>query len=113
MSQLREKLADLCHYQWSGWMKYLFSKSTTNPDGSVTIPKALVDRWQRQHNADYQHLTEPEQNSDRTEANKFLLLIANHSLTKIPGEVKTIPPMLDQDGQVIHPNLDNEGYPKQ
>lgn len=32
--KLREKLAELCHKQWSGWMEYLFSKC----EGDLDIP---------------------------------------------------------------------------
>lgn len=31
---IREKLADLCHEQWSGWIRYMFSKGIEQPDGS-------------------------------------------------------------------------------
>lgn len=110
---LREKLADLCHQQWSGWMAYLFSRSTENPDGTITIPTQLANRWNRQRQTDYTDLEPSEQNSDRNEADKFILLIANHSLTKLPNntEIKTIAPLTT--GQITHPNLDTEGYPKQ
>lgn len=36
--EMREKLADLCHRQWSGWMTYLYGKCSSNPDGTLTIP---------------------------------------------------------------------------
>ena len=67
-SPLREKLAAYAHDAWSRWMKYLFSKSTKNPDGSVTIPKDLVDRWTRQMTTKYEDLPEKEKPSDRDEA---------------------------------------------
>jgi len=113
---LREALADLCHSQWSGWMKYLFSKCSLNPDGSVTIPKSLVERWSRQHLTEFSQLSEPEQNSDRTEADKFLLLLSHHSLDhKLPlnQDMKTVVPFVSPSGDVVHPNLDSDGYVKQ
>ena len=74
---MREKLADLCHRQWSGWMEYLFGKCAFNPnDGTATIPKWAVDRWQHQLSTEYAHLSEEEKNSDRDEADRFLTLIA-------------------------------------
>jgi len=73
--KLREKLANLCHEQWSGWMNYLFGKCRINADGSATIPVEFVDRWFRQMKTDYKDLSEAEQNSDRIEADKFLDLI--------------------------------------
>lgn len=72
-----EELADLAHQQWSGWMKYLFSKSTENKDGTVTIPKWAVDRWKRQMSTPYNHLPEEEKESDRVEARKVLAVINN------------------------------------
>lgn len=73
---LREQLADLCHQQWSGWMKYLFSKSKANDeDGTLTIPASLVNRWHRQLTTNYADLPGDERDSDRKEADKFLCLL--------------------------------------
>lgn len=78
-SELREKLAELAHSQWSGWMDYLFTKCIDyNPDavqaeeGAVIIPKWAVERWKGQAKAVYCELTAKEMDSDRTEADKFL-----------------------------------------
>lgn len=75
---LREDLANLAHEQWSGWMEYLFEKSSKNNDGTVTIPKWAVDRWERQVNTPYGELSNEEQNSDRNEADKFLKVMRFH-----------------------------------
>lgn len=72
---MKEKIAELCHEQWSGWMTYLFSKSTKNDDGSATIPKWAVQRWERQIITKYNDLSEDEKNSDREEADKFLKIL--------------------------------------
>ena len=72
---LREQLADLAHQQWSGWMRYLFSKGTFNEDGTWTMPAWAVERWQRQMITSYEALSETEQESDRHEADKFLALL--------------------------------------
>jgi len=69
---IREQLAELAHDQWSGWMEYLFSKSTYNKDGTVTIPKWAVERWGAQMESSFSGLTEEERDSDRVEADKFL-----------------------------------------
>ena len=53
-----ELLADFEHDRWSRWQKYLFSKCIVNVDGSLTIPKKLVDRWARQMDTDYDNLSE-------------------------------------------------------
>ena len=68
----REALADYAHDVWSRWMQYLFSKSKQNTDGSVTIPKDLVDRWKRQMTTSYLKLSEKEKDSDRDEADKII-----------------------------------------
>lgn len=75
---LKEDLSNLAHEQWSGWMEYLFSKSVKNEDGTVTIPKWAVDRWERQVNTSYKDLSEEEKDSDRKEADKFLKVIRFH-----------------------------------
>ena len=56
-------------------MRYLFSKSTSNDDGSVTIPLDLVKRWMRQMNADMMDLPENERASDYKEADEMLSLL--------------------------------------
>ena len=56
-------------------MQYLFSKSTINSDGSMTIPKWAVDRWTRQANTAYKDLPEGEGKSDLKEADRILVII--------------------------------------
>jgi hypothetical protein len=76
MDEQREKVADLCHKQWTGWMRYLFAACDgLHDDGSFTIPKWAVDRWSRQMRTEYRFLTEEEKESDRQEADKFLEII--------------------------------------
>jgi len=70
-----ELLADFEHDRWSRWQKYLFSKCIVNVDGSLTIPKELVDRWARQMDTDYDNLSEQEKNSDRKEAIRIIKCI--------------------------------------
>ena len=67
-----ELLADLAHRQWSEWMDYLFEKCSYNDDGTLTIPKRYVDRWQKQIYTDYKDLSETEKESDRIEARKVM-----------------------------------------
>jgi hypothetical protein len=76
---LRERLADLCHSQWSNWMKYLFTKGEFNDDGSFTIDFESVLRWLRQSEMPYRDLSESEQESDRKEADKFLKVFNDQS----------------------------------
>ena len=75
MNETREKLAELCHKQWTGWMQYLFSKCHRIEHGDVVIPESLVHRWMRQINTRYENLPESEKESDRKEADRFLELM--------------------------------------
>jgi len=74
-SELVENLADYAHDSWSGWMRYLFSKSKDQEDGTVVIPRELVERWSRQVVTRYAGLPESEKKSDRAEAAKMLEVI--------------------------------------
>ena len=67
-----EKLSEYAHLTWSGWMHYMFDKSTKNDDGSVTIPPDLVERWTRQAATSYSELPESEKASDRKEAKAII-----------------------------------------
>lgn len=74
-----EDLAEYVHSAWAGWMKYIFEKSERNDDGTVTIPKWAVDRWERQVRTDYPDLPEDEKPLDRKEAERILKVIAGPS----------------------------------
>jgi len=71
----RERLAEYAHSAWSGWMRYLFSKTTEVGDGCEEIPRLSVDRWTRQMNTPYENLPEEEKESDRKEADKMLAIV--------------------------------------
>jgi len=72
MSELREKLADLAHKQWSGWMSYLL-KCIDSPDRDEHI-----ERWRNQVVTDYWDLPDRSQDSDRKEADKVMALLKSH-----------------------------------
>ena len=81
LADIRERVANLCHEQWSGWMKYLFGKCEEEvlthtyvlaSERKTIIPKEFVDRWKRQMATPYGKLFPKEQDSDHTEADKFL-----------------------------------------
>jgi len=74
-SRIREQFAALAHSQWSGWMKYLFGKCTSNDDGTMTIPAWAVQRWRRQMNTLYIDLSDEEKDNDRHEADRVLQII--------------------------------------
>ena len=69
---LRERLADLCHEQWSGWMRYLFGKGSWNDISEFLIDAESAKRWYRQMRTPYAGLSKGEQDSDRKEADKFI-----------------------------------------
>jgi hypothetical protein len=73
---LREQFAALAHEQWSGWMRYMWSKATPNEDGTLTLPAWAVERWARQMSTAYTELPETEKASDRAEADKVLALFS-------------------------------------
>ena len=63
--ELLERLADLEHERWSGWMLYQLENLT---------PENLV-RWKRQMVTPYAQLSEREKESDRKEARKSLAVV--------------------------------------
>ncbi|MBM4340625.1 MAG: hypothetical protein FJ110_13915 [Deltaproteobacteria bacterium] len=71
----RELLSSYAHEAWSGWMKYMLKKTTPGFNGTVIIPRKLVERWTRQMNTNYRDLPEDEKNSDRDEADQILSII--------------------------------------
>ena len=105
---MREKLAELCHEQWSGWMRYLFSKCgrysdgrDITPDEDAVIPQWAVERWQRQMQTPYADLSEEEKDSDRKEADKFLALFNSRAVP--------IPPQMEQALDALeHVRQENE-----
>lgn len=72
----REKIAALCHEQWSGWMKYLFARCYFTRDGAPVIAKEDYQRWDRQTRTPFDKLGDGEKNSDRKEADRFIALIS-------------------------------------
>lgn len=76
---VREQLASYAHDAWSGWMTYMFSKSERRRDGSVVIPRALVERWDRQRQTPYASLSALERESDLAEADTMLAITSRGS----------------------------------
>jgi len=81
-TDLREKLAALCHDQWIGWMEYLFSRCELVAVGAFSIERYVhaitawdYERWQRQMQTPYSELSEKEKDSNRKESDKFLKII--------------------------------------
>ena len=74
-NELIESLADLEHERWAHWQAYLHSCCIRNEDGSLTIPKEKVARWENQIKTKYCALSESEKDSDRHEAQKTVDLL--------------------------------------
>ena len=79
---MREELAELCHEQWSGWMKYLFDKCAPpmhHSQGGIIIPPWAVERWKSQMNTPYEKLSDEEKESDRAEADRFIAIFNSYN----------------------------------
>jgi hypothetical protein len=85
LADAREMLAALAHEQWTGWMRYLFSRTTPSGDGAL-IPAQWVTRWQHQMDTPYERLSERDKDSDRKEADRVLAIIAAPAGTGTCGE---------------------------
>ena len=66
MNELREKLAELEHQQWGQWTEFMLDH----------LSDENIERWRRQIQTPYNHLTEQEKDSDRRWADKILEIIA-------------------------------------
>jgi len=67
-----EPLADHVHEVWGRWINYMFGFCIENEDGTLTIPKEKVDRWNRQRGLRYAELSESEKESDRVIAREMI-----------------------------------------
>jgi hypothetical protein len=72
---LIERLAAIEHERWSHWQRYLHSKGTRQPDGSILLPADLVARWEEQIEKKYLELSDKEKESDREQVRKYIPLI--------------------------------------
>lgn len=70
--ELIEILSAIEHDRWAHWQSYLHSKCKKNADGSLTIPKDLVEKWNIQIETNYSNLTEKEKESDREQVMKYI-----------------------------------------
>lgn len=72
---LIERLADLEHERWSGWMRYLFTKGYGRDDGTFVMDAESVHWWSHLMETPYAELTERSKESDRQEVRKTLALL--------------------------------------
>jgi uncharacterized protein with von Willebrand factor type A (vWA) domain len=75
MGELYEQLAAIEHERWTDWQRYMHSLCVQNPDGSLTIPASLVERWEKQIATPYADLSEQEKQSDREQVDRYWKLI--------------------------------------
>ena len=75
LESLIEHLAHIEHKRWARWQKHLHSKCVRNTNGNLTIPKNLVERWEKQIETEYKDLSEKEKDSDRKQVMKYLLYL--------------------------------------
>lgn len=101
---VRESLAEYAHEAWAGWMRHLFSKSTRNDDGTLTIPAWAADRWQRQMTTRYADLPAAAQDSDRAEADRILGITPGRRRRRKVKRVVSMKPLVGRC------NYDLNGY---
>jgi len=82
-----EKGADLEHDRWARWQKYVHSLCKKNKDGSLTIPKERVERWEKEIATPYLELTEELKEYDRKETRNYIPLL-NQALSQQKQEIK-------------------------
>lgn len=75
VGDLFEKLAATEHERWSHWQRYMHDLCTRNDDGTLTIPKASVEHWERLMDTPYDQLTEKEKDSDREQVHRYWHLV--------------------------------------
>lgn len=73
---LRERVAALCHVQWSNWTKHLLGAGTERANGSVTLPMPHVNLWRNLVATSFTDLNEAEQVPARQRAASLLKLIS-------------------------------------
>ena len=93
---LRERLAELAHEQWVGWMRYVWRRCEhrPSPDGPLmVVPSAWARRWERQMDTPYAKLSQREQDSDRHEADRMLAVMMKFlavELTQKTAEIEML-----------------------
>jgi hypothetical protein len=75
LNAIVDDLAHIEHERWCHWQAYMHSMGVRQRDGSLLIPRDLVDRWDRQIGTAYANLSEKEKESDREQVRKYLPLI--------------------------------------
>lgn len=75
LDAMLEQLASVEHERWAHWQRYMHGQGTLCADGSLLLPKELVQRWETQMATDYVNLSDQEKDSDREQVRRYLDLI--------------------------------------
>lgn len=79
---LIEKLAALCHEQWSGWAQWMLNKLES------WGRESWIRRWRRQIDTPYERLAEQEKESDRIEAHRIMDMFENNASVILLNEAE-------------------------
>ena len=74
-SKFIETAAALEHERWADWQRYVLKCCYAGADGTLVIPRPLVESWQRQCELPYAKLSPQEKEADRKEVRKYIPLI--------------------------------------
>lgn len=66
-----EEVADLCHKQWSAWMRLFLAQCPENEDGTFTISKSLYDKCWKQIRTKYENMSPEDMAHYREAATMF------------------------------------------
>ena len=88
--EMIEKLSGIEHDRWCSWQRYLHSCCIKNQDGSLTIPKILVERWEYELNTKYKDLPDNIKESDRKETYKIIPIIEEYLQHQLEEKDKII-----------------------
>jgi hypothetical protein len=77
LNSLVNDLAAIEHERWSHWQSYLHGNGVRQSDGSLVLPRELVDHWERQIATKFEALSEKEKESDREQVRKYLPVIVD------------------------------------
>ena len=80
-----EQHADLEHEIWASWMRWLFTVGREDEDGTVVLPKGVVERWKRQMDTPYDELSWEERQSDIAIAMRHIHLESRGDISREGG----------------------------
>lgn len=95
----KEQLADIEHQRWADWQAHCHKKVL---DGGGVFPDDLLNRWERQINTPYTHLSEQEKESDRKQVDRYFPLIKNYFISTIISVLKEQLEEVCCDGECYH-----------